>query len=209
MAQLFTKNQDRDTAERIQAAYANAQDATQNTFTKAKGRTQDKLADTRDSAQSTFETARDVTQDRLAKVQDSTKVGLDKAKHLLSTLVGIVIALFYENQRKAQRKLKQAQASVLKTATPIAEKTQDVVVTSTKKASQSLQKAADNAKDAKESLQDWYAHYQQKRRRNRMLFRIGLLAGVAVALFYTPLAGSDVRQRITQQWQHYRSYFGR
>lgn len=230
MAKLFSKNQDTDKAERVQAAYANTKDAAQeflaraketaqstaanvkdraqNTFTKAKGTTQDKLANTKDFAQSTFKTTRNTTQDKLAKVQGRTKGGLDKAQDLLSAVMSIVAALLYENQHKAQKKLKQAQISLRKTANPIVEKTQDVVVTSTKKASEGLQKVADNAKDVKEALQDGYAHYQRKRRRKRTLFRIGLLAGVAIALFYTPLAGSDVRQRIAQQWQHYHSYFG-
>jgi sorbitol-specific phosphotransferase system component IIBC len=229
MAKLFTKKQ--DTAQRVKATYADTKDATQEllvrakktarstavnakdrvqkTFASAKGTAQDKLAKTKNSTQSTSKTTRNAAQDRLAKVQHTTKVWLDKALDLLVTGVSIVVALFYENQRRAQKKLKQARASLLKTATPIAEKTQDVVVSSTKKASQSLQKAAANAKDAQESLQDWYEDYQRKRRRNRMLFRIGLFAGLALALFSTPLAGSDVRQYIVQRWRQYRSYFGK
>jgi hypothetical protein len=89
------------------------------------------------------------------------------------------------------------------------EKTQDVVSTSKETASKRLQRVADNAKDVKEAMQEGYASYQRKRRRKRILFRIGLLAGVAMALLYTPLAGSDVRQRIAARWQQYRSYFRR
>jgi hypothetical protein len=191
-----------------QSTATNVKDVAQNTFTSAKGTTQHKLAKTKDLAQSTFRTTRNTTQDRLAKVQESTKVGLAKAQHLLAAGVSIAAALLYENLRIAQQKLQRAQVSLRQTATPIVEKTQDVVVTGTKKASESLQKAADNAKDVKEALQDGYAHYQRKRRRHRTLFRIGLLTGVVLTLFYTPLAGSDVRRRIVQQWQQYRSNLG-
>ncbi len=197
MATLFTKNHATDTTQHTQSAYANA-----------KNTTLDILARARENAQSTLKTTRQATQGTLTKVQKNTKVGLTKVQRLLATGMGILAALFYENQRKGQDKLKQAQVSLQKTATPMLEKTQDVVVTSTMKASKSLQKAADNAKDIKESLQDRYAHYQQKRRRNRAFFRIGLLAGVVLALLYTPLTGSDVRQRIVQRWQQYRSSFG-
>jgi hypothetical protein len=196
MARLFTKNQ--DTAQHVQAAYAN----TKNT-------TQELLARARANAQSSLKPTRKATQNTLAKVQDSTKVGLDKAQDLLAAGVSVASAvgpLLSENRQKAQKKLKQAQVSLAKTAVPIVEKSQDVIVTSTKKAGKSLQKAADNTKDVKEALQDRYVHYQRKRRRNRVLFRIGLLAGIILALFYTPLTGSEVRQRIAQQWQRYRSY---
>jgi hypothetical protein len=203
MAPLFTKNRATDTAQQARATSANAKDVVQ-----------DILARARKTAQSTFKTTKKATQDTRAKVQDSKK-----AQNLLRAGVSIasaIGALLYENQRKAQKKLKQAQnrlkrtqTSLAKTTTPIVEKTQDVITTSKKKASSSLQKAAGNTKEAKESLQDWYAQYQRKRQRNRVLFRIGLLAGVALALFYTPLTGADVRQRIAEQWQRYRPYFER
>ena len=229
MAKLFTKNQEMDTAKSFPATYASTKGATQeflirakgtaqstaanvkdivgNTFTLAKGQRRDKLANTKDLVRFGFKTTRGVTQDKLAQVQDGAQVRLNKALDLLLTGVSIVAALFYENQRRAQQKLKQAQLSLLQTATPIVGRTQDVIVTSTQKASQSLQRAAANARDTRESLQDWYVQYQRRRRRNRTLFRIGLLAGLAIAVFYAPLAGSEVRQRIVARWQQYRSYF--
>ena len=191
-----------------QSTAANVKDVAQKTFTSAKGTTQDKLANTKDFARSRFKTTRNATQDRLAQVQESTKVWLDKALDLLVTVASVVAALLYENRRKAQQKLQQAQVSLQKTATPIVEKTQDVVITSTRDASERLQRVADNAKDVKEAVQEGYAHYQRKRRRKRILFRMGLLAGVVATLLYTPLAGSDVRQRIAAGWQQYRSHFG-
>jgi hypothetical protein len=249
MAKLFTKN--KDTARRVEATYAdtkdaaqkllvrekktarsnanNAKDTARKTFTSAKDTAQDRLANTKDFIRSKFKTTRNTTQDRVAQVQGKTKVWLDKALDLLVTGVSIIIVWFYQTQRRTQKKLKQARASLQKKATPIVEKTQnvvvtgtknasntlqkaaanakDTVVTGTKNASNSLQKAAANAKDTKESLQDWYAHYQRKRRRNRTLFRIGLLSGLVLALFSAPRAGSDVRQYIAQRWQQYRSYF--
>lgn len=206
MAPLFTKNRATDTAQQAQATYADAKDTAQDILSRA-----------RKTAQSTSKTARKATQDTLAKVQDSTKIGLDKTLGLLAT--GITIAsrvgpLLNKNQRKAQKKLRQAQkklqqtqTSLADTAIPLVGKTQDAMVTNTRKARKNLQKAAENTKEAKKALQDRYVHYQRKRRRHRVLFRIGLLAGVALALFYTPFAGSDVRQFIAQQWQRYRPHF--
>jgi hypothetical protein len=241
MAKLFSKNRDTDTAERIQVAYAetknatqdllghvkesaqpklatarnvaqstaaNVKDVAQHTLSSAQSMTQDRLGKTKDFAQSTFKTTRDLTQDRWAKVQKSTKVGLDEAQRLLATGIGIAAALLYKNLSLVQARLQQVQVALLQRALPVAERTQGIVVISARKASENFQKATDNAKDIREALQEGYARYQRKRRRNRTLFRIGLLTGVVLALFYTPLAGPEVRRRIGVQWQHYRSYFG-
>jgi sorbitol-specific phosphotransferase system component IIBC len=231
MAKLFSKNHHTDTVNHTQATHTNpkgitldilanaakgtaqsklttARNVAQSTAANVKDIAQDRLAHTKDFAQSTFETTRKATQDRLANVQDSAKSEWQDLLAATASIAGAVGALLYENQRRAQKELHQAQVSLLKTATPIVEKTQDVVVISTRKAGESLQRVADNAKDFTEARQERFAHYQQKRRRNRIIFRIGLLTGVALALFYTPLTGSDVRQRIARQWKQSRSYFG-
>jgi uncharacterized membrane protein len=57
-------------------------------------------------------------------------------------------------------------------------------------------------------VQDQYASYQRKRQAARVLFRIGLIAGVVAALLLTPIAGSEVRARLVGQWDKYRPYFG-
>jgi hypothetical protein len=200
MATSFTKNLATETAQRVQASYANTKDAAQKTLARA-----------RETAQSRFKTNRKATRDTLtkaqAKVQESTKVGLGKAQNWLTAVLSVVsaiVALLYEMRHKTQKKLRQAQISLAKTTTPIVEKTRDAVVTSTKKAGKGLQKTADNTKEARASLQDWYANYRRRHRRSRALFRIGLLAGVVLAFFYTPITGSDIRQRIAEQWRRYR-----
>jgi sorbitol-specific phosphotransferase system component IIBC len=219
MAKLLSKNHRTDTAERTQAAYDRSKDAAQDLLARAKKR-----------ARFTFKRTRNATENQLAQAQKSTKTRLDKVQNFLAAcvaLISAIAALFYDKQRKAQEKVKQAQVALLKTATPIVERTQDVVATNAKRASRSVQQAQDavtasakrasrsvqqateNAKDATEALQNRYARYQRRRRRNRIIFRIGLLSGVMLALCYTPIAGSDMRQRIVQQWQHYRSYFRR
>jgi hypothetical protein len=219
MAKLLSKNHRTDTADRAHAAYVHSKDAAQDLVARAKKR-----------ARFTFKRTRNATEDQLAQAQKSTKTGMDKVQNFLAAcvaLISTIAALFYDKQRKAQERMKKAQVALLKTATPIVERTQDavatsakrasqsvqqaqdVVATNAKRASQSVQQAAENAKEVTEALQNRYARYQRKRRRNRIIFRIGLLTGVALALCYTPIAGSDMRQRIVQQWQHYRSYFRR
>jgi hypothetical protein len=202
MATLFTKkNLATDTTQHVQATYANTRDAARNILARA-----------RETAQSRFKTSRKATQNTLTKAQHSTKVGLNKAQNWLAVVMSVASAIgafLYEMRRKTQKKLKQTPIFLAKTTTPIVEKTQDVLITSTKKAGKSLQKAADNTKGVKESLQGRYTDYRRRHRRHRALFRIGLLAGVVLAFFYTPIAGSDIRQRIAKQWQRYRPHFKR
>ncbi len=56
-------------------------------------------------------------------------------------------------------------------------------------------------KDVQESVQDQLASYARKRRRAKMLFRLGLLVGVTLAFLYTPWPGADVRRRLSAWWQ--------
>src|SRR5262249_6969712 len=114
--------------------------------------------------------------------------------------------------KKASQSVQQAQdvvATGAKKASQSVQQAQDAVATGAMRASRSVQQARENAKDVTEALQKRYARYQRRRRRNRIIFRIGLLSGIALAFCYTPISGSDIRQRIAQQWQHYRSYFRR
>lgn len=86
--------------------------------------------------------------------------------------------------------------------------TQDLLNKGTKKASKSLAKVASNAQDLKESAQDQYASYQRRRNWAKMALRWGLVFGLLAALLFTPLTGQEMRQRLANQWQQYRSYFG-
>lgn len=172
---------------------------------------QDNLATIKDFAQSTLKTSKIVAQDALVNIQENASQGLDRAQHLMATVIGITgaaVAIFYKNRQQAQEKLQRTQMSLMASTTPIVERTQKAVRANTQKATHGLQQAKSTAKDFTIFVQDQYTHLQTKRRRRRALFRIGLIAGAILALLYTPLSGAEIRQRLNAQWQQYRGYIG-
>jgi gas vesicle protein len=77
----------------------------------------------------------------------------------------------------------------------------DVLGKTSKTAGKRLKKVTENVKDVQDSLQDRIEAYQRKRARAKFLFRMGLLAGVVLALLYTPWPGSQTRQLLGAYWQ--------
>jgi hypothetical protein len=157
------------------------------------------------------------------EIQDRVTNGLGKTQKTMQVGLTAAQQVYAKNAKKAQENLKKAQKNMhamqesLQTsvipavATGVAvglAKTQDVLHKGSEKANQGLQQVAGSARGVKESMQDQYTHYQQKRQRARSLFRWGIIAGIALALMFTPLTGSEVRQRLAEQWQRYRSYIG-
>ena len=78
---------------------------------------------------------------------------------------------------------------------------QDALQQNVKRANKSLKKAKRSIKDVQESVQDQLAGYRRKRKLARVLFRLGLLVGIALALLYTPWPGSDTRRQLAAWWQ--------
>jgi hypothetical protein len=170
---------------------------------------QDRLANIKDFAQSTLKISKIAAQDTLETIQGSASQGLDKVQHLLATSLGIAgatAAILYKKRRQTQKRLQRTQKKIMVLTTPIVKKTRKAVRVNTQKATQGLQQATSTAKDFTEFVLDQYDHFQKKRQRGRALFRIGLMAGVILALLYTPLSGVEIRQWLKTQWQQCRGY---
>jgi len=70
-----------------------------------------------------------------------------------------------------------------------------------KQASKSLKKVTDNVADVQESFQDKVESYQRKRAMAKTLFRMGVVAGLAGALLFTPWPGTETRRQLGELWQ--------
>jgi|GEM_PF-2172915 len=168
----------------------------------------------RHSVQDTFASAKDTVQLAYAQVRKSTKVGWSKTLVWLTTAAAIADAFIQENKRKAQKNLKKAQKNMQKAQGPLQSnvraslaKASEAIGKSTSQAQYGLKQATTRAKEVQESWQEQSARRQRKRKRARMVFRWGFIAGVALALLYSPIAGSEVRQRIGKGWQQSSTYF--
>jgi hypothetical protein len=155
------------------------------------------------------------------QVRKSTKMGWSKTLVWLTTAAAIADAFIQENKRKAQKNLKKAQKNMQKAQKNMQKaqgplqsnvraslaKASEAIGKSTSQAQYGLKQATTRAKEVQESWQEQSARRQRKRKRARMVFRWGLIAGVALALLYSPIAGSEVRQRIGKGWQQSSTYF--
>src|SRR6266571_2609235 len=70
-----------------------------------------------------------------------------------------------------------------------------------KRARKGIKKAKESLQAVQDSVQHELGTYARKRRVAKTLFRFGLLAGVVVALLYTPWPGSEIRHRLVVWWQ--------
>src|SRR2546430_4153225 len=168
----------------------------------------------RNSAQDTLASAKDTVQLAYAQVQKSMKVGWNKTLVWLTTTVAIAGAFIQKNMHKAQKNLKKAQKNLQKMQGPLQSnvrsglaKTSEVIGKGTSKTQYGLKLATTRAQEMQESWQEQSARRQRKRKRAKMLFRGGVIAGVALAVLYSPIAGSEVRQRIGKGWQQSYAYF--
>jgi len=156
-------------------------------------------------------------------VQSSVKPGLLKTQDTLQTSLGLAQDVMGKNVKSASKNLKKAQKKAQKNLSSLQDtlqesvqtglpKAQDILQTglgtatdvlgkTTKTAGESLKKVTENVKDVQDSLQDRIESYQRKRARAKFLFRMGLLAGIVLALLYTPWPGSQTRQQLGAYWQ--------
>jgi len=184
------------------------------TSTKAKDVARSTSNNVRASAQNTIASAKDTVQLGYAQVEKSMKLGWDKTLTWLTIGVGIAGTLLQKNMQKAQKNLEQAQKKVQKVQGPLQSnvtsslaKTSDIIGKSTNKATDSLKQATTKAKEMQEAWQEQSAERQHKRKRAKTVFRWGLIFGVALALLYSPMAGSEARQRLSKGWQQSSAYF--
>jgi len=129
--------------------------------------------------------------------QDALQTGLSAAQEILA-----------QNVKSARKNLKQAQKNI----GPLTASVQDNIQSglsqaqvtlqkSAKKAGKSLKQAQGSLKDTRDSVQAQVAQYRRKRRRAKMLFRMGLISGLILMLLFAPWPGSESRRQIVEFWQ--------
>lgn len=164
--------------------------------------------------------------DRWGKTQDALSSSVNTAQDMLARNARQA----QKNMQKTQKNFQRMQGTVQENVAFGLTKTQSMLSRGTRQASQNLQNAAVSARNItqrattgarkmtqnvatsamgiKENTQDRYGRYVHRQQSSRRLFRWGLAVGIVLALFYAPIAGSEIRQRLARQWQEYRSYFG-
>src|SRR5260370_164478 len=131
----------------------------------------DKARGVAQSALATVQGGVDLMQTGLARTQDTVQTGLSTAQDA-----------WQGNARRASKNLKKTQKKV-------------------KRGGKGLQSATGSLKDAQGNVQQQLARYARRRRRAKVLFRLGLLTGVVLVLLYAPWPGSDTRRQLGEWWQ--------
>ena len=175
---------------------------------------QDVSSKAKDVAQATASTVQDTVQSGLTRTQKMLLVGLDLGQNLLRRNFRRrnLNKQARKNLKKAQKNLSTLQGTLQESVQSGLSKTQDtlqsglgtatdVLGKTTKTAGKNLKKVTSNVKDVQDSLQDRIEAYQRKRARAKFLFRMGLLAGIVLALLYTPWPGTQTRQQLAGYWQ--------
>jgi hypothetical protein len=184
------------------------------TSAKAKDIARSTSKNLRNNKQDTFASAKDTTQLSYAQMQKNIKQGWNKTRAWLAVGVAIVITFAQKSMRKAQKNIETAQKNLQKMQGPLQSnvrsgltKTSDVIGKSTSKAVSGFQQATTRAKELQDSWQEQSAQRQRKRKRAKTVFRWGLIFGVALALLYSPIAGSEMRQRFGKGCQQSVAFF--
>jgi ElaB/YqjD/DUF883 family membrane-anchored ribosome-binding protein len=141
-------------------------------------------------------------------IQDKVQLALPLAQGLVGAGLGLAQVVMDRNLKranknleKAQRNLKRVQGSVQDSVQSSFGAAQDVLSKGTQKAGESLTKVTDNVKDLQDSFQSRLELYQRRRARAKMLFRVGLVSGVVLALLFTPWPGSETRRQLGETGQ--------
>ncbi len=168
----------------------------------------------KDSAQDTLASAKDTVQLAYAEVEKSMSQGWNKTLTWLALAVSIVVPILQKNMQRAQDNLNKAQKTLEQTQGPLQSnvrsrlaQTSQALSKSTSAARDNLKQATTRAKEMQLSWQEQSIQRQLRRERARRAFRWGIVLGVVVALLYSPIRGSEARQRLSQGWQQSFAYF--
>ncbi|GAC1661927.1 MAG: hypothetical protein NVS9B9_23610 [Ktedonobacteraceae bacterium] len=195
----------------------------QNQLGDLQGTVQDKLGGVQDTVQTAVTTG-------LSKAQDVISGTVDTAQDVFEKNTRAARKNFKKAQKEALKNFKKAQKSAKSNIAATVSTAQDVTDMASKKANagflqskSAAQDAVDNASKkatasflgakstVQDKLDDAQAESERKARRKanaKGLFRFGLVAGIVIALLYTPTPGSQVRQQLMQQVNKYREQFG-
>lgn len=144
-------------------------------------------------------------------IQGRTQPIWSKTKHAVQMGMGTTQDMLTKNTKLARKNLKKAQKNLSKVQGNIGTglaTTQKMWRQAGSQTSARLQQMGSNAKDLRGDIQQRYARHQRKRRRARVLFRLGLLAGVVTALLYAPFSGAEARQRLVERWTQLKRVLG-
>ena len=78
--------------------------------------------------------------------------------------------------------------------------TQDALDKNTRRASKRLKEVQKNMMSTRNSMQSLFERRARRRRRARIIFRLGLLSGFVTVLLYTPWPGSEIRHQLVELW---------
>jgi len=166
-----------------------------------------------------MEMAKQAAKSTVSTIQNTVQSGLAKAQDAVLVRLGATQELLQDRQKRSAKNLKKAQKKVRKnlknmqgTVRTGVANTQDVLLTglgvaqdvleqNTRRASKGLKKAQRNLKDTRISLQSQLERRARRRKRTRTMFRMGLLTGFGVMLFYAPWPGSETRRQLVAFWQ--------
>lgn len=189
-------------------------DVAKTTSAKAKDIARSAATNIKNNKQDTFAIAKDTAQLTYMEMQKSIKQGWDKTRAWLAVGAAIAATFAQKNMRKAQEKLEDVQKNMQKMQDPLQSnvrssltKISNVIGQNTTRAVSSIQQTTTRAKELQNSWLEQSAQRQRKRKRAKMVFRWGLIFGVALALLYSPIAGSEMRQRIGKGWQQSSAFF--
>jgi uncharacterized protein YoxC len=182
---------------------AKASKMARSTSKKLKGSTQDTVASVKDTVQLAY-----------SEVEKNMRQGWNKTLTWLTLAISIVVPILQKNMQKAQENINNAQRTLEKIQGPLQStvrskltKTSQTLGKGTSTARDSLKQATTRAKEMQLSWQERSIQRQLRRQRARRAFRWGIVLGIVVALLYSPIRGSEARQRISQAWQQSFAYF--
>jgi hypothetical protein len=158
-------------------------------------------------------------QKNLKNIQATLRSGVSKTLEVLQMGLGVAQEVLEQNMkranknlRKTRKTLKNLQGTLQDNMQSGLSQTQDVLLTgvgttqdvlgkSAQGAAKGLKKAQENLEDTRASFQTQMKRRASRRRRAKTIFRLGLLSGIVLALFYAPWPGSETRRRLVENWQ--------
>ncbi len=157
------------------------------------------------------------TQDAFLDGRDAAQDMLEKQAKNASKQLKAVQKNIPPMQRAAQKNITHLQKAAQKNVTSGLSRmqeglesgwsaTQDILEEGSHQVQKGLTQLGSSAKDTKEAMRKRYKHAQRKRARARMMFRWGVVIGLVATLLFTPVAGSEVRQRIKALWDRCQQY---
>ncbi len=212
-------NSSTSVSDKVKGAAQSTAAAVQENVQSTAAKTRDVLFAGLDLAQAFLGQGNKEASKRAKKAKKQVAQAQDTLQDTMQTSIAAAQEALSENVKRARKSLKRAQknvsqlqdtlqdtmqASLSKTQDTLqsgVETAQDVLKKGAVSAGMGLVKAGSKVKDVQDTVQNRLESARRRRRRARFLFRMGLLAGLAAALLYTPWPGTETRQKLAELWQ--------